>query len=253
MLLPKGIKAIFFDLDGTLRFNDPPARQVFADEAVRLGVSISAEDRLRAARWEHYYFGGSDEVHADSVAFSDHEAFWLNYARRQLIALGASPQMAEELALPLHLYMDEHYPSNDALMPDVQQTLRIFKDSGVILGVVSNRGEPYQEYLQKIGLAEYFHFSLAAGEVQSWKPDKAIFEHALRMAGLTAEETIYVGDNYFADVVGARNAGLKPILLDVDGVFEQPDCPVVSSHRELLDLLGQGDVWSDEKSEFRAV
>jgi HAD superfamily hydrolase (TIGR01509 family) len=251
MFLAKGIKAIFFDLDGTLRFNDPPGRDVFADEAVRLGVPVSAEDRLRATRWEHYYFGGSEEVHLDSAAFPDPKAFWLNYSHRLLAALGAAPDVVEKLGLALHEHMNEHRPDhNDLLMPGVQHTLSAIKDSGVILGVVSNRDQPYQEYLQQIGLAEYFHFSLAAGEVKSWKPDKGIFEHALRMVGVQPEETIYIGDNYYADVVGARNAGLKPILIDVAGVFEQPDCPVVASHQELLELLKQGDVWS---SEFRPV
>ncbi len=241
MLLAKGIKAIFFDLDGTLRFNDPPGRDVYIDEAIRLGVSIGPEDRLRAARWEHYYFAGSDEVHLDSATFPESKAFWINYSHRFLAVLGASPDLVEKLALRLHEHMNERNRPNDLLMPGVKETLKILKESGVILGVVSNRGEPYQEYLQAIGLDEYFDFSLSAGEVQSWKPDKVIFEHALRMAGVQAEETVYVGDNYFADVVGARNAGLKPILIDVDGVFEQPDCPVVCSHRELLDLLGQGE------------
>jgi HAD superfamily hydrolase (TIGR01549 family) len=239
MLLAKGIKAIFFDLDGTLRFNNPSGRDVFAEEAIRLGVPITHEDRLHAARWEHYYFAGSEEVHLDSLAFPERKAFWVNYSHRFLAALGATPDLVEKLGLRLHEYMDEHHHQrhNDILMPGVQQALQVLKKTNVILGVVSNRGEPYQEYLHEIGLAEYFDFSLSAGEAQSWKPDKGIFEHALRMVGVQPEETIYVGDNYYADVVGARNAGLKPILLDVDGIFEQPDCPVVASHQELLDLL----------------
>jgi len=243
MLLAKDIKAIFYDLDGTLRFNDPPWRDIFADEAVRLGVSIGAEDRLRAARWEHYYFAGSNEVRMDDAEFPDSKAFWLNFNRRQLVALGASPDLVEELGPRLREYMDEHHESLDTLMPGVQQALSALKDAGLILGVISNRDTPYQEYLLQIGLAEYFDFSVAAGEVKSWKPDKAIFEHALRMAGVQAEETVYVGDNYFADVVGARNAGLKAILLDAHGVFDQPDCPVVASHEELLDLLEGGGIF----------
>jgi putative hydrolase of the HAD superfamily len=240
MRLAKGINAIFYDLDGTLRFNDPPWRDIFADEAARRGVPIGAEGRLRTARWEHYYFSGSDEIQMDRIAFPNSEAFWLNYGRRQLVALGASPDLAEKLALPLREYMNKNHHSTDTLMPGVQHALTTLKKTGIILGVISNRDTPYLEYLQQIGLADYFDFSLAAGEVQSWKPDKAIFEHALRMVGVAAEETVYVGDNYFADVVGARNAGMKPILIDTHGVFDQPDCPVVASHLQLLELLEQG-------------
>lgn len=237
MLLAKNIKAIFFDLDGTLRFHNPPSREIFADEAVRQGITITAADRLRAARWEHYYFGGSEEVYADSEAFPERKAFWINYSYRCLIKLGASIEQAERLAPQLHEYMNEHNHPEDALIPGVLETLKVLKETNVILAVVSNRDQPFHDYLEQLGIAQYFHFSLSAGEVQSWKPDKAIFEHAMQRAGVRADETVYVGDNYYADVVGARNAGIHPILIDVDGIFEAPDCPVVCSHQELLALL----------------
>lgn len=236
-MLTKNIKAIFYDLDGTLRFHNPPSRTLFADEAARHGITTTPADRLRTTRWEHYYFGGSEEVHADAKAYPERKPFWVNYSRRQLIMLGASAEQAERLAPILHEYMNDHNTPEDMLLPGVLETLKILKEAGIMLAVVSNREEPFHEYLQKLGLAEYFHFSLAAGEVQSWKPDKVIFEHALRRAGLQAHEVVYVGDNYYADVLGARNAGIEPILIDADGIFEDPGCTVISSHHELLNLL----------------
>ena len=249
MLLAKQIKAIFFDLDGTLRYSDPPGYQVFAAEATRLGLKISSEDMLRAARWEHYYFAGSDDIHADDASYPNQNAFWLNYTRRFLILLGAPPELAKEMAEPLYWYMGERYHPRDELMPGIKDALETFKKADVVLAVVSNREKSYGKYLKEIGLADYFKFSVAAGEVQSWKPDKKIFEHALHLAGVQAAEAIYIGDNYFADVVGARKAGLKPVLLDVEGIFGEPDCPVVSSHQQFLDLLEQGDIWKDQESE----
>jgi len=242
MLSPNGIKAVFYDLDGTLRVNDPPGREVFVIEAARLGLTVSAEDRLRAARWEHSYFAGSDEIAIDQTDFPEAGAFWMNFSRRQLTVMGASPQQAEEFAPQLNKYMREQYTPQDVLLPGVQHILKTLKDSGYILAVVSNRDELRQDYLQEIQIGEYFHFTLIAGQVNSWKPDAGIFEHALRMANVKAEETIYVGDNYFADVIGARNAGLNPVLLDIYDVFDQPDCPVIHSHAQLLDLLKKWDV-----------
>jgi HAD superfamily hydrolase (TIGR01549 family) len=242
MLAPNGIKAVFYDLDGTLRVNDPPGREVFAVEAARLGLVISAENHLRAMRWEHSYFAGSDEIVFDQAAYPETDAFWINFSRRQLMVMGASPQQAEELAPQINEYMREQYSPQDVLLPGVQHILKTLKDSGYILALVSNRDELHQDYLQGIGLGEYFDFTLMAGQVNSWKPDVGIFEHALRMANVKAEETIYVGDNYFADVIGARNAGLNPVLLDIYDVFDQPDCPVIHSHAQLLDLLEKEDV-----------
>jgi FMN phosphatase YigB (HAD superfamily) len=45
------------------------------------------------------------------------------------------------------------------------------------------------------------------------------------------EQTLYIGDNYFADVVGARRAGLRPVLYDPKGLFHEPGCPVIASFR----------------------
>jgi HAD superfamily hydrolase (TIGR01549 family) len=254
MLLRNGIKAVFYDLDGTLRTSSPLARVAFADQAACLGLPVTPEDHLRIARWEHYYFAGSDELRADRLSFTEN-AFWVNYSRRQLLELGASPQQAEELAILLNKYMRDQYQPQDVLLPDVPHTLKVLKDSGYILAVVSNREEPYQDYLQEIGLGEYFDFSLAAGEVNCWKPDKGVFECALQKGGVQACETVYIGDNYYADVLGARNAGMKPVLLDVHGVFEldQPGFPVVDSHMQILDLLEKEDGWSEDENESSVV
>jgi FMN phosphatase YigB (HAD superfamily) len=48
---------------------------------------------------------------------------------------------------------------------------------------------------------------------------------------------MYVGDNYYADVVGARAAGLRPILYDPLGIFPEPDCESIRSFDELKSIL----------------
>ncbi|HYB13474.1 MAG TPA: HAD-IA family hydrolase, partial [Myxococcota bacterium] len=60
--------------------------------------------------------------------------------------------------------------------------------------------------------------------VGSEKPDRAIFEHALRLSQSRPERTLHVGDLYHADVVGARRAGLHAVLLDPYGDWEDFDC-----------------------------
>jgi putative hydrolase of the HAD superfamily len=83
--------------------------------------------------------------------------------------------------------------------------------AGYVLGVVSNRQSSYAAELDDLGLSSHLRFSLAAGEVGAFKPDPEIFRRALALAGTAAHETIYLGDNYFADVVGSRPAGLLPV------------------------------------------
>jgi FMN phosphatase YigB (HAD superfamily) len=57
------------------------------------------------------------------------------------------------------------------------------------------------------------------------------------MAGTRPDETIYVGDNYYADVVGARRAGLRPVLYDPGSLFPESECPAIKSFDELKAVI----------------
>ncbi|MBI5946469.1 MAG: HAD family hydrolase [Chloroflexi bacterium] len=234
----KRIKAILFDLDGTLRHHIPNGGDVFVEYARSIGLRISEEDRIRSEHWTHHYFANSLEIQSDEKMHKGNlRGFWLNFTKRRLVALGLHSTQASELAPKISAYMDEHYKPEVHIPHDTYNLLEFLKSSGYILGVVSNRGEPYSEELKKINMDGFFKFSLAGGEVNSYKPDRVIFERALDMAGTSAQETMYVGDNYFADVVGARRAGLMPVLYDPISLFADADCAVIKSFAELPDLL----------------
>ncbi len=207
------IKAIFFDLDGTLRHSIPSGGDVFTNYAIGLGLRASWEDGIRALRWEHLYWANSVDLRDDLLAHSgETEAFWVEYSRRRLIALGASP--------------------DDAL-----RTLNALKQAGYIMAVISNRAKPYVEILETLGIKDFFSFSLAGGEVNAYKPDPEIFKHGLKRIGLTAQETIYIGDNYFADIIGSRRAGLQPVLYDPITIFPDADCTVIKTFDDLLHVV----------------
>ncbi len=232
------IKAVLFDLDGTLRFNLPSGGEVFTEQAIRLGLNITNEDKKRAARWEHYYFATSPELMADRERYKeDVESFWINYGRRRLVAMGCRSAQAEEMAGELTTYMRESYKPQVYIPDEAHTVLSCLKDSGLILGMISNRERSYEGELEEMGLKKYFQFALAGGEIPAYKPQPEIFLRALELAGVTGELSIYVGDNYFADVVGARRAGLKPVLYDPNEVFPEADCEVIKSFDELLHLL----------------
>ena len=238
MIQSNGIKAIFFDLDGTLRHSVPSGGEVFTDYVTTLGLQVNEEARLRAMRWEHLYWANSVDLRDDLLAHSgETEKFWIEYSRRRLIALGASPEWARETAPKTSIHMGEYYRPESIVPPDVRRALPQLKQAGYILGVISNRDKPFQDLLEEHGIGEFFDFSLAAGEVQVWKPDPGVFEHGLQRVNVAAPEVMYVGDNYYADVVGARGAGLIPVLYDPLGIFPDPDCDTIKSFDELNSLL----------------
>lgn len=232
------IKAVFFDLDGTLRHSVPSGGQVFTDYVMTLGLPVNDEARLRALRWEHLYWANSVDLRDDLLAHSgETEKFWIEYSRRRLIALGASPQLAGEFAVKASVHMGEFYRPESVVPDDVRRALPQLKQEGYILGVISNRDKPFRDVLQEHDIDRFFDFSLAAGEVNTFKPDPGVFEHALQRLSLSPKEAVYVGDNYYADVVGSRRAGLKPVLYDPIGIFLEPDCATIKSFDELNSIL----------------
>lgn len=239
MLSPNGTQAILFDLDGTLRHSQPDGSEAFIAHARTLGLHISEDDRLRGIRWEHYYWANSPILRKDFVTYKGETSpdFWVNYGRRQLVALGVSPKQAVDLAPALSRHMDEQYKPLSVLAENALEMLTQLREAGFKLGVVSNREQPYVQVLDHLEINSFFDFSLAAGEVQSYKPEPGIFQAALQRIGMAAGAAMYVGDNYFADVVGARRAGLRPVLYDPRGIYPDAACEVIASFGDLTKLL----------------
>jgi len=232
------IKAIFFDLDGTLRHSVPEGGEVFSAYVAALGLRVNHEDLLRAARWEHLYWASSADLRDDLLAHSaDTEKFWVEYSRRRLIALGASQKLAVELAPRVSKHMGEEYKPESIVPADVRRTLPLLKQVGYSMAVVSNRDKPFQTLLDSHNLSEFFTYALAAGEVDSYKPEPGVFEHALKHMNVTAQETVYVGDNYYADIVGAHRAGLQAVLYDPHFIFPDANCITIRSFDELLPVI----------------
>ena len=165
------------------------------------------------------------------------ENFWIEYTRRRLIALGASPVQAVELAPKVSRHMGAEYKPQSIVPDDVQRTLPLLKQAGYIMAVISNRDEPFQAVLDSHHLSEFFTYALSGGEVDIYKPEPGIFEHALKHMHVTAQETVYVGDNYYADIVGARRAGLRPVLYDPKFIFPDADCTTIRSFDELMPVI----------------
>lgn len=236
--MTKQIRAILFDLDGTLRHHLPAGDEVFMEYVKNCGVNFSDEDAIRARHWEHYYFAFSPEIQADGNTFKDDtKGFWINYAKRFMVALGVPEAQSAGLAPAASAHMDKNYRPEVYVPEEIPFVLTKLKEAGYVLGIVTNRDQPVHEELKLLNLDSYFNFSLAGGEVGSFKPEPRIFEHALERSGTAAAETMYIGDNYFADIVGSLRAGLAPVLYDPSRLFPNADCTVIQSFVQLPDLL----------------
>ena len=84
-------------------------------------------------------------------------------------------------------------------------------------------------------------FILSSCLVGAEKPDPRIFQVALEKAGTRPEETMHVGDQYYADVTGARGVGIVPVLIDrLDTFPDQNDCIRVRGLDEVVRYVDGG-------------
>jgi HAD superfamily hydrolase (TIGR01549 family) len=101
------------------------------------------------------------------------------------------------------------------------------------IAVISNADGGIERVLTRCGIADCFESITDSGIVGVEKPRAEIFEAALASMKARAEDSLYVGDVYSVDYVGARNAGMDAILFDVAGAYRDRDLPRVESLEQL--------------------
>lgn len=133
-------------------------------------------------------------------------------------------------------------PSSDLfkVYDDVLPCLEELRGRGVRLAVISNWDYSLHSILQMKGLASYFEVVIASLEEGFEKPDKRIFDKALLAMGVKSSEAAHVGDDPIDDLRGAKEAGMRAILVDRKRLGE-PTPPYVSSLSQLAGALG----WTD--------
>jgi putative hydrolase of the HAD superfamily len=149
-----------------------------------------------------------------------------------------SPDVDAALA-ELHAY---HQTSNlwEYVPTTVAPALASLRQRGLKLTVVSNANGRLDVLFDRLALAGCVDCLLDSHVEGVEKPDPRFFEIALDRSGARRETTIHVGDLYQVDVVGARAAGLRGVLLDEAGLYPDVDCPRVRSLAELVDQITRG-------------
>lgn len=232
------LNTLFFDFDRTLRFSKTNWEDYAADYLDSIGYSSTKKNRWNSRRWTYQYFCSSEFTEDRSAGLSDDD-FWELFNRKFVEQLLEDKVIAKKIAPDLIRLLNEEYFTQgfDYVPDDGISTLKTLKQAGYQLGIITNRQSCIADELDKLALTEFFPNVIVSGQVGVQKPDPAIFDHAISLVKCGAENCVYIGDNYFADVIGARNAGIQPILIDPDGFFPEADCPVIHKLSDLLPLL----------------
>lgn len=132
------------------------------------------------------------------------------------------------------------------LLPGSSEGLRLIADTGVGVGIVSNSDGTVQEQLLttricQVGNGHGVRVAIVVDSAVAGfeKPDPRIFALALDTLGVPAGRAVHVGDTIFADVEGARAAGVRPLHLDPYGFCPRPagDHDHVRSLADVAELI----------------
>jgi len=225
-------EAVFFDVGYTLVWFQPTVREI-AQRALReIGVEATDEQIHEAfqAVWRQEGEDAATRRFPATEAYDQEMQVW--HEREFLRAVGVEDQARLEayMARVAEIY---RAPGTLRLYDDVLPALDRLQRAGMRLGIVSNWSWNLRRRLEQVGLQDHFEVVVASAYAGCQKPNPDIFRQALGLMGVAAERAAHIGDLYATDVVGARAAGIEPILLDRYGKAGEVDCRVIRSLDEL--------------------
>lgn len=121
--------------------------------------------------------------------------------------------------------------------PETLSELKKLKNAGFQVGLISNWNDTARDVLQQTGIINLLDHVVVSSEVGIEKPDEGIFLHAFQQASVSPEDCIYVGDNYYDDVVGSRKVGMDSILINPFGRQGIEELEGVESIENIKDLF----------------
>jgi len=230
------IKAVFFDLYNTLVGFDPPREEIEARILKELGVEVSPQSLLRPLMTADEFIY-QEQARYPLSKRSKEETVALYTEYHGIILKEAGLETSWELITDiLKKWLETDWKM--VLFDDVVPTLTHLKERGLILGLISNVDRDITPLYQDLGLSAWMGVVVTSQEVGFNKPQPEIFQEALKQAGVRPSEAIYIGDQYQFDVVGAEGAGMRGVLLDRGGLFEDiTDCPRIRSLTQVAKYL----------------
>ena len=218
------IKAIFFDVGNTLLF---PNRERIHAPLTERGFTLNA-DLLRdlECRTKNQFDGM-----VTNNGNADHSFWWMFYS-----------QLLSEIGLKDDAIRDQLVASIrnsgnwDVIRPGTAEQLREIGERYQI-AVISNADGKIEDVLRRRGIAHCFRTITDSGLVGYEKPHPEIFRHALKSMNAAPEQSLYVGDVYSVDYLGATGAGMQALLMDVPGAYRDKGVPRVESLEELQAVL----------------
>jgi putative hydrolase of the HAD superfamily len=230
------IKAVFFDLYGTLAGFSPSRYELQSFAGRDFGIEVTPEGVLAGYALADAHMADQNSVKPiRALDATEREGFFAEYERK--ILQGSGVEVDAQRALEIWRRI-RSMPYEMARFDDVAAAMDILRLQGLTLGLISNMNQRGNELTESLGLDPYLDFAVTSLDVGAEKPHPPIFRAALARAGVRPDEAVHVGDQVASDVEGARSVGIHPVLLDRDGTRPEFDgCPRIEGLMELPELL----------------
>jgi putative hydrolase of the HAD superfamily len=186
------IRAVVFDLFGTLIDDSPPAEYgtFLAETAAALGTDPERFHKLWDVHDVARYTGPIEECFEAICA-----------------ELGVA-DYGPALALRLERLRDLLVPR-----PDAVETLHELRARGFRLGMISNASSELSGLWAGSAFEPLFDAVLFSADERMMKPDPRLYARMAELLGVAAEECLFVGDGAYRELQGAAGAGMTPILI----------------------------------------
>ena len=216
---------IFFDVGNTLLF---PNR-------ARLLAPIAAEKHPSLEEWQGLERRTKREFDQGLISSKIDHGFWWTFHTHLLNQLNAFDEGVRDI-----LVENTQKSANwDQILPGTREALERIRQRYAI-AVISNADGRIDTVLGRCGICDCFASITDSGNVGHEKPHPEIFAAALREMKADPAQSLYVGDVYSVDYIGARNAGMDAVLFDVSGAYRGRELPRVESLAELESWLAAG-------------
>jgi putative hydrolase of the HAD superfamily len=212
------VAAVLFDLDETLIHNTVSFEALCSDAYDAFEEHVAAVSR--GAFWDTFWTEAIDNWDRMIEGALEGEIAHRNTFVNTLRALG----LDEALAAPMAAYLDERQAQGCRLLYGADQVLALLRAAGIRLAIVTNGyGTTQRRKIERHGLEERVDAVVISAEAGIHKPDKAIFDFALAAIGAPASRSVFVGDTPEADIMGARGAGMRAVLMDHAGLWQSAE------------------------------
>lgn len=221
------IKAILFDLGGTL-VKTSPIPEIFQKILQAHGVCRSTEEIEEARKITEK----QTDIKMLPTLAEEFWNMWNTQILEQLEIYNCVSFLAKRIT---ELWW--HYAEVE-LFPDAEKTLKLFKKSGLKVGLITNGLESdLKEILSRVRLTGFFDTQIASNTVGKMKPCKEVFLRALEELNILPIEAIFVGDMIENDYKGAKDCGLKALLIDREDIVKNEDIEKIVTLTELLEQV----------------